>query len=184
MPRNGSRTQKSGTAKLQKSIRSLAAEISPVVKYYKPTINPLPIGVGRDTTWSTKKIEIASAVDNTPTKVVTSGNIITALGGDKCDFFIDAVSVWAFNQSNQSNMHLLVTADVAGIMSENSFKRSDWGTVDRPAAVGVNIPKALAQVFNNVLPTGTTVLLKLSTLLPSVTWMTVTHLWVVYRPSD
>jgi len=152
-----------------------------VVKYYKPTINPLPIGVGRDTTWSTKKIEIASAVDNTPTKVVTSGNIITALGGDKCDFFIDAVSVWAFNQSDRGTMHVKVTSDAGTILGQSSFIRSDWGTSDRPAAIGVNIPKALAQVYNNIGPTGTSQLLKMTTLLPSITWMTVTHLWVVYR---
>jgi len=175
-PRNGNRTQRSGIAKLQRSIAILKAEINPAVKFYKPSANPKPCTAAQDSLWLSRKIEI---VKNSGENV-TSGNVVSAIGNAKIDFYVDSLAVW-----NIGGTSLTFTSGTGALVQGVSVVKTDWGTPDAPPAIGFNVPKALAKQFAGVTSTSTDTLCTSTIVGTAVTTGNsfVHHLWVVYRPS-
>jgi len=102
-------------------------------------------------------------------QLVSSGNV---------DFYVDKVAVWGMHDGVSK-----LIVDLAGCLANGeSYSKSDWGTVDRPAAIGANIPKALATLFSNTTTTSNTRVANATTP-SSQNYSVVYHLWVVYRPS-
>jgi len=176
-PRNGNRTQKSGIAKIQRSIATLKAEISPAVKFYKPSINPKPVTAALDSLWLSRKIEVIKGAQSS----LNNRDILSALGQTKIDFYVDSMSVW-----NIGGNSISFSSGTGAIVRDVSIVKSDWGTPDCPASIGFNVPKALAKVFSGVTSSSTTENLCTSDVLASQAIAGnnfVYHIWVVYRPS-
>jgi len=134
--------------------------------------------VVQDSLWQSRKIEIASTGT---TANCTVGNVVAALGILKIDFYVDQVAVWCLGGNS-----LQVTVGTGALANGTSIIKKDWGTPDNPAAIGFNVPKALANVRSGVQSTATDVLLSAQPVAGTSatgTYDFVFHLWVVYRPS-
>jgi len=169
-------------SKVYHAISNIRAEITPCVKYYKPANQPKSIGTPKGSVWQTRKVEIVKTpATGSTTLPISIGNIVTALGlgSANVDFFIEEISSWALSTAAGSSS-LKIETPLGAVVKDLVLNRSDWGTPDQPASIGINVPRALANQYSNASPSSTTQVLAVN---GRQGIDIVTHLWVVYRPS-
>jgi len=172
------------------AIKDLKAEINPTVRKYTPSIQPGVIKPANDGSWCTKKIRITKSLAAGTSSSInfTVGDVVTEMFGTgtgtlAIDFYIEQLSVW--NLGNGTSTATSINLTSSGLANVAPLNVSDFGTNDRPAAVGQNIPRSLANQFIGVNPANT---LQLFTVKKIVEFSSVTtastivaDLWVVYR---
>jgi len=182
-PRKNNQSQSSKTAI---AIKNLKAEITPTVHKYTPSVQPGVIKPGI-ASWNTKKIRIFKnlAAGSSSSVSVTAGDVIGELfGTNTASFYIEQLSVWNLGNGLATASSINLTSDF-GLVNANSLNISDFGTVDRPAAVGLNIPRALAAQYVAVTNASTAALFTVKKVVEFASTASVNtivaDLWVVYQ---
>jgi len=174
------------TSKALSMIKNLKAEITPTIHKYTPSSQPAPIKAANNSSWNTKKIRIVKPLASAGSVSFTAGEVVTELFGANldCSFFIEQLSVWNLGTGTATASSIKLT-EASGLADSFPVTLEDFGTVDRPAAVGLNIPRALASKYVSTSSSSTASLFTLSQVVTfsSVTTAStiVADLWVVYQ---
>jgi len=187
-PRKNTQSQSKKTAI---AIRNMKAEITPTIQKYTPSIQPKPIKPGNNGIWMSKKIRLSkplTAGSGVSTNF-TIGNVIEELFGTgtgtlSVNVYVEQLSVWNLGNGTSTATSLGLTSD-GGLANAAPINISDFGTVDRPSAVGLNIPRALAAQYLAVNASSSAILFTVKRLVEFSAITTastiVADLWVVYQ---
>lgn len=119
----------------------------------------------------------------------TIGNVIEELFGVgtgtlAANVYVEQLSVWNLGNGTSTATSLSLTSD-GGLANTAPINISDFGTVDRPSAVGLNIPRALAAQYLAVNSSSSAILFTVKRLVEFSAITTastiVADLWVVYQ---
>jgi len=117
-------------------------------------------------------------VVKTTSAILTSGDVVAALGLSKIDFYVDQMAIW-----NIGGTDVTLSCGTGAVVNNVSVVKNDWGTPDSPPSIGFNVPRALAKVFSGVQSSSSDVLATASVTDTAGAKNFVFHLWVVFRPS-
>jgi len=174
------------------AIRNLKAEITPTVRKYTPSPQPGVIKPGSDGSWTTKKIRLSKSLAAGASSSInfTVGDAVTELFGTAAtgslavNFYVEQLSVWNLGNGTSTATSLNLASN-GGLANTSPLNVSDFGTNDRPAAVGQNIPRALASQYLGVNGSSTSILFTVKRVVEFAGVTTastiVADLWVVYQ---
>lgn len=191
MPRNRT-TNASTVVQLREQIRNIKAEMNPSVRTYRPPAQPSPIKDGVEGRWSYSRYRVTkTAAAAGGTVPITAGDLAAQIGGTSglptFDFQIDKLSVWLLGSTDYQRSELAVTPGPGLLGPTVSFTQRDYGTIMRPAAIGMNIPRTLGVISNAVTSATSTRLLDITFdgtgITGSSSGTLVVDFWVLYRVS-
>jgi len=171
------------------AIKNLKAEITPTVRKYTPSMQPGVIKPANNGSWTTKKIRLTKSLSAAAGSSVTftAGNVVDELFGASAtgiNFFIEQVSVWNLGNGTSTATSINLTSD-GTLATVAPLNVSDFGTNERPAAVGQNIPRALAVTYTAASNSSSAILFTIKRVIEfsAITTATtiVADLWVVYQ---
>jgi len=186
-PRKNTNQSQSKTAI---AIRNIKAEITPTVRKYTPSIQPGVIKPANNSSWTTKKIRLTKSLaqGSGVTTNFTAGDVVTELFGTAnanqvANFYVEQLSVWNLGNGTSTATSINLTSE--GLVNASPLNVSDFGTIDRPAAVGQNIPRALASQYIGVNYVSSAILFTVRRVVEFSNVATastiVADLWVVYQ---
>lgn len=186
MPRKRT-TNSSAFVQLKNEIRNIKAEMNPSITTFRPAAQPSPIKDGVEGRWSYARFRVTRpAIPAGGTSNVTAGNLAASIGLSKVDFQVDRLACWLMGSPDYQGGELALTP-AGTVPATVSFTQRDYGTVNRPPAIGMNIPRTLGVIQNGVTSATTTVITTadydgtgLTTSAPATL---VFDFWVLYRQS-
>lgn len=187
MPRNRT-TNHSAFVQLKQELSNIKAEINPSIRTFRPPAQPSPIKEAVDGKWSYGRFRVNKTIAaNGGSVIITTGNVAAAIGLSKVDFQIDRCAFWLLGSPEYQSAELSVETGAGLLPTSLQFTSTDYGSAVRPAAIGMNLPRALTLMTNGATSgtTGTQFTVSssgagLTTVGPATI---VADLWVLYRQS-
>lgn len=186
MPRNRT-TKSSAFVQLRNELRNIKAEMNPSITTFRPAAQPSPIKDGVEGRWSYARFRVTKkAVPAGGTANITAGDLAASIGLSKVDFQVDRIACWLMGSPDYQSGELAITP-TGSVPTTVLFTQRDYGTVNRPAAIGMNIPRTLGVIQNGATSATSTVILTAdydgTGLTTSGPGALVFDFWVLYRQS-
>lgn len=186
MPRN--RTTKSSTVvQLRNEIRQIKAETNPSIRTYRPAIQPSPIKSNQDSRWSYARFRMSKDVASTGAIVsFSSADVVAAVGIPKIDFQIDRLSCWLLGPPEFQKSSITWESFPNLLPTQYAFKVSDFGTMMKPPAIGIDLPRVFTEVTTNATSATTSTQFNITVSSASASGQNaslVVDFWALYRSS-
>lgn len=162
--------------------------MNPSVQTFRPTTQPTPIKGAVESRWSYGRFRVSKTTSNAGgVALISTGDIADAIGLSKVDFQVDRVAAWLLGPPDYQAAELTLTTAPTVLPNTIGFEVSDFGTPNRPAAVGIDLPRALTAITNGATASSTGTQFSLTQsgtgLSTSPPAKFVMDLWVLYRQS-